>query len=105
MHTHLRLFKPIKDFKQCVLRIVVVDIEPFIIVNKSTPEWTVRGIEIELLGVLTKRLNFQYHILFPPVNESRGEVYPNGSANGAIGMVSKKMKKVLEKQTDLFFRL
>ena len=82
------LFERIKDFKNCQLNVVAVETEPFLVVNRSTPELTVSGIEVFLLELLEERLNFTAKIVHPPNKEQRGLVYPNGTVTGAIKMVT-----------------
>ena len=81
------IFNTLRNFNQCPLSVAVVETEPFVIVNRSTPVWSVTGIDVDILNMLSKRLNFRYKLVFPPENESRGLIYPNGTVTGAMGLV------------------
>ena len=82
------LFEPSRDFNQCLFTVSVVKSEPFVIVNQSTPVWTVSGIDVKIVELLSSRLNFRYRFVHPPDHEAGGTIYPNGTVTGALGMVS-----------------
>lgn len=87
------LFKPTKDFGNCSFKAVVVETEPFVVLEHKRFGVAVTGIEIDLLRLLEKRLNFSTFIMHPPKEEGRGTILPNGATSGAIGTVSNDQLK------------
>lgn len=70
-----------RNLQSCPLQVAIpTDIRPFIIVSKSNGSLRVTGRNIKILSALSGALNFKVNYSF--IGES-GDVYENGSADGA----------------------
>ncbi|XP_073832587.1 uncharacterized protein isoform X3 [Musca autumnalis] len=79
----------IENMNGCPLSIATLDYPPFILVNRDQRTGAVKsigGIEGSVLAFLSQRMNFSMQIKQPDPLET-GDIYPNGTATGALGMI------------------
>lgn len=79
-----RVFK----FPKCKLFIATFPFEPFVIIqNSANGTTTFSGIDVIIVNEVSKALNLIPIYMQPQGKKIRGEVFPNGTGNGALGMV------------------
>lgn len=77
------------NFNKCPLRVAIVAVEPWVIVDRASPNLTVTGTEMNVLRFLESQLNFTAELVLAPKNgRDIGMIFPNGSTTGAAKMVS-----------------
>lgn len=84
------LFPP-KQFKfhYCKIKVVTFSLPPYVIIKNltnGTAEY--HGIDVTIVNEICKTLNLIPVYLQPPDGKNRGVLYPNGTATGALQMVS-----------------
>jgi hypothetical protein len=79
------------DFRNCSLRVATNSVPPYIITNEDSKKIALNeidGIDAHILKAMSGLLKFQFILFFVKDNNQWGQIFPNGSATGATGMVS-----------------
>lgn len=78
------------NMNECTLNVATFPSEPLVIVrlvNDTTNDILVEGIEVELLQQMAKTLNFNIRFKSPADKQKRGIIGRNGTASGCFKMV------------------
>lgn len=78
--------KKLKNLNKCPIKIATIDTPPFMTVIKTNNNYSVDGIDGQLLSLLSQRMNFTSVILVPDDN-LWGSVYVNGTSSGCAKLV------------------
>lgn len=91
VHQDKDLFpQKLRNLHQCPLTIVTVEIPPYIFIGKfqTNDTYFIKGIDANLIQVLSERMNFRPIFIVPDDIPRRGIIYKNGTVTGAFGMVN-----------------
>lgn len=81
---------PKREFKfhECKLFVAAFPFEPFVIVkNASNGTTAFSGIDVQIVNEIARTLNLTPIYMQPKGKKVRGEIFPNGTGFGALGMV------------------
>lgn len=74
-------------FTNCPLYVSTMTFEPFVITQKGNGSIKFDGFDVTIVNEIAKTLRLVPVYILPPDRKKRGFIYPNGTANGAVGMV------------------
>lgn len=78
--------KKLKNMNKCRVKVATIDTPPFMTIFKTKNNYSVDGIDGQLLSLLSQRMNFTSVILVPDDN-LWGSVYENGTSSGCAKLV------------------
>lgn len=88
------------NFNKCPLNVAIATLNPLVYRSNSS-ESGYTGIDINIIQQISELLNFS--IVFKPSVEEHGNLYPNGSLTGAMGLV--KIKAITYDNTYLSIKM
>ncbi|XP_029712649.2 uncharacterized protein LOC109428604 [Aedes albopictus] len=78
----------VRNLQGCSLKIATFTRLPFIeVVEDGEKRKVLQGVEGEMLATISKKINFSIEVMVPTGDEVWGQIFPNGSGVGAVGMV------------------
>lgn len=75
-------------FHNCAMYVASFSFEPYVIIRNSTNGTTTfSGVDVEIVNEISKALNLIPIYMQTPDRKRHGQVYPNGTADGAVKMI------------------
>lgn len=72
----------------CKVRIAVIVSEPYVILKRVNDRTKFDGVDVKIVEYVAKKINFTPEYVLSDYGLERGVIYENGTATGAMGMVS-----------------
>ncbi|EAT33057.1 AAEL014686-PA [Aedes aegypti] len=84
----VNLFPPkLSNFHGCPIRIAAIDYPPYTMIEWIGGRRRLRGIEGDMLNMISSELNFTYEVVEMTGDDRWGQIYGNGTFTGAIKLV------------------